>query len=90
MAEPRSGGEPDAIIRKDRRNLAARIKRQWYLSGEQKDEILVLRLRSGQTGVLVAPGAIRGRAIAVYALDDPAATLAAFTELTGIDVEAPT
>jgi hypothetical protein len=49
-------------------------------------DILILRLRSGERVALVAPQSFTEQGVAVQTYADPDATLAAFKELTGLDV----
>lgn len=48
---------------------------------------LILRLRTGQEVALVAPASITEAGIDLLARTDPTSTVAAFRELTGIEVE---
>lgn len=70
-------------VRKRLNRVFYEVPRDW---GEAA-EVLVLRLRTGQVVALLAPALVTELGIDLLAHSDPASTVAAFRELTGIDVE---
>lgn len=70
-------------------DVRKRLNRVFYEvppDGGEPAEVLVLRLRTGQIVALLAPALVTEPGINLLAHTDPASTVAAFRELTGIDV----